>query len=236
MGSLRVGHDWATELNRTSDTIHGQNFSPLSFSQFSSVAQLCLTFCNPMNCSTPGLLIHHQLPEFTNLKLIACAWNRARRMMANDCSSEDNASGSKSSILNLDTANIWGQINLCWGQGLPVPPRTLTPLLRLCPCHARGTFPWVVTTRCLQTPSDVPWGPELPPLRSTALHQQASQVARVLTNPPTRGTGSIPGSGRCPGGGHGNPLQYSCLEKSLDRGAWRAAVHGVTKSRTQLSD
>jgi len=40
---------------------------------------------------------------------------------------------------------------------------------------------------------------------------------------------SIPGSGRSPGGGHGNPLQFSCLEKSMDRGAWRAIVHGVTK-------
>ena len=42
-------------------------------------------------------------------------------------------------------------------------------------------------------------------------------------------TGSIPGLGRSPGGGNGNPLQYSCLENPLDRGAWRAAVHGVTK-------
>ena len=41
--------------------------------------------------------------------------------------------------------------------------------------------------------------------------------------------GSIPGSGRSPGGGHGNPLQFSCLEKSMDRGAWRAIVHGATK-------
>ena len=39
-----------------------------------------------------------------------------------------------------------------------------------------------------------------------------------------------------PGEGHGNPLQYSCLENSMDRGAWRAAVHGVTKNRTRLSD
>ena len=38
-----------------------------------------------------------------------------------------------------------------------------------------------------------------------------------------------------PGRGHGNPLQYSCLENATDRGAWRAAVHGVAKSRTQLS-
>ena len=47
--------------------------------------------------------------------------------------------------------------------------------------------------------------------------------------------GSVPvGSGRSPGGGHGNPLQYSCLENPIDRGAWWATVHGVEKSRTQL--
>ena len=43
--------------------------------------------------------------------------------------------------------------------------------------------------------------------------------------------GSIPGSGRSPGEGHGNPLQYSCLENSMDRGAWRATVRGVRKNR-----
>ena len=42
--------------------------------------------------------------------------------------------------------------------------------------------------------------------------------------------GSIPGSGRSLGGGYGNMLQYSCLENSMDRGAWRASVHGITKS------
>ena len=47
---------------------------------------------------------------------------------------------------------------------------------------------------------------------------------------------SIPRSGRSLGGGHGNPLQYSCLENTMDRGAWRAAVHGVTESWTGLSD
>ena len=47
-----------------------------------------------------------------------------------------------------------------------------------------------------------------------------------------RDAGSIPGSGRSPGGGHGNPLQYSCLENSMDRGAWQATDHGVTKSQT----
>ena len=65
----------------------------------------------------------------------------------------------------------------------------------------------------------------------------------LVKNPPANAgdpgdTGSIPGSGRSPGGGNGHPLQYSCLENSMDRGAWRATVHtghGVAKSRTQLS-
>ena len=51
-----------------------------------------------------------------------------------------------------------------------------------------------------------------------------------------RDAGSIPGSGRSPGEGHGNPLQYSCLENSMDRGAWWAIVHGVAKNWTRLSD
>ena len=48
--------------------------------------------------------------------------------------------------------------------------------------------------------------------------------------------GLIPGLERSPGEGNGNPLQYSCLENPMDRGAWQATVHGVTKSRIQLSD
>ena len=48
--------------------------------------------------------------------------------------------------------------------------------------------------------------------------------------------GSIPGLGRSPGEGNGNPLQYSCLENPMDREAWWATVHGFAKSRTQLSD
>ena len=48
--------------------------------------------------------------------------------------------------------------------------------------------------------------------------------------------GSIPGLGRSPGEGDGNPLQYYCLENPMDRGAWQATVHGVTKSWTRLSN
>ena len=66
----------------------------------------------------------------------------------------------------------------------------------------------------------------------------ASQVALVVKNPPAyagdvRDAGLIPGLKRSPGRGHGNPSQYSCLENPMDRGAWRATVHGVPKSQTQ---
>ena len=60
----------------------------------------------------------------------------------------------------------------------------------------------------------------------------------VLKNPPGNAgdKGSIPGSARSPGGGHGNPLQCSCLGNPMDREAWWATVHGVTESQTQLRD
>ena len=56
----------------------------------------------------------------------------------------------------------------------------------------------------------------------------------MVKNPPanagdTGDVGSISGLGRCPGGGHGNPLQHSCWENPMDRGAWWATVHGVNK-------
>ena len=59
----------------------------------------------------------------------------------------------------------------------------------------------------------------------------------VVNSPPAYAgdSGSIPGSGRSPGVGNGNPLQYSCLENSLNRGTWWARVHGVTESQTRLS-
>ena len=60
-------------------------------------------------------------------------------------------------------------------------------------------------------------------------------VGAVVKNPPAnvddaRDEGSVPGAGRSPGGGHDNPLQYSCLENPMDRGAWRATVHMVAES------
>ena len=61
----------------------------------------------------------------------------------------------------------------------------------------------------------------------------------MVKNPPAnagdiRDLGSITGSGRSPGGGHGNPLQYSCLENPMDREAWQATIHRIAQSWTQL--
>ena len=73
----------------------------------------------------------------------------------------------------------------------------------------------------------------------THIWANASQVVLVVKNLPAnagdiRDLGSTPGSGRSPGGGNGTPVHYSCLENPMDRGTWRVAVQGVTKSRTRL--
>ena len=70
--------------------------------------------------------------------------------------------------------------------------------------------------------------------------EEASQMVLAVKNPPAnagdvRNSSSIPGSGKSPGVGNGNPLQYSCLWDSMDRGAWQATGHDTAKSQTRLS-
>ena len=71
-------------------------------------------------------------------------------------------------------------------------------------------------------------------LNNNNIYIGASQVVLVVNNQPVnagdlRDSASIPGSGRSPGGGHGNPLQYSCLENPMDRGVWWATVHRIAE-------
>ena len=79
--------------------------------------------------------------------------------------------------------------------------------------------------------------PHVPlPLPRSSLAVPARDLVLVVKNLPVnardlRDAGLIPGSGRSPGGGHGNPLQYSCLENPMDRGAWWATVHRVAKTK-----
>ena len=76
---------------------------------------------------------------------------------------------------------------------------------------------------------------------SVAMNNGASHMMLVIKNLPARAgdvrdVSSIAGSGRSPGGGHGNPPQYACLENPMDKGAWWVTVHRVAKSWTQLSN
>ena len=106
----------------------------------------------------------------------------------------------------------------------------------------RALFSWF-----LSFPGEAQADPGLPLLSLLTLKGQiqnfnpqgTSQVALVVKSLPAKAwdiedMGLILGSGRSPGGGHGNPLQYSCLENPMDRGAWRARVHRVAQSQTQL--
>ena len=111
--------------------------------------------------------------------------------------------------------------------------------------HATGslgvaTFTWG-TQRCLGGQSDPDASHRCVRLLflRTRSPKGASQAVLVVENLPAntgdiRDSSSIPGSGRSPGGGHGNPLQYSWLEEPMDRGAQQATVHRVAKSRTRL--
>ena len=95
------------------------------------------------------------------------------------------------------------------------------------PTDSDKNIPWISSGSCLTHHSL---------LGTLIAHCWASHMVLVVKNLPANAGGirdvsSVPGSGRSPGGGHGNPLQYSCLESPLDRGAWRAAVRGVDSAR-----
>ena len=123
-------------------------------------------------------------------------------------------------------------------------PRTASQTCwSLCPSDTcRWSLPQGLCT-CTAHSHSALWGVEGRPrnLCSVLTLSRASQLAPVIKSLTAnagdlRDMGSIPGSGKFTGGGHGNPLQYSCLENPMDRGAWWATVHWVTKSRTPLSD
>ena len=80
---------------------------------------------------------------------------------------------------------------------------------------------------------DVLWG-SLVVLSVDIRKGRTSQVALVVKNLPANAGDPVSGSGRSPGGGHSNPLQYSCPENPMDRGAWRATVHRVAQSQARL--
>ena len=113
------------------------------------------------------------------------------------------------------------------------------------PLEEEITYSWIIPW------TEEPWWATVPGVTKSWTRLKQLNTAQHSTTPfrmPPSGSvaknlpanagdvGPNPGSGRSPGEGNGNPLQYSCLENPMDRGAWQATVHGVTKSRTQLND
>ena len=160
----------------------------LIFVLFSPVTQSCPTLCDPMNRSTPGLPIHHKLPEFTPDSHPLSQW----------C--HPTISSSCRPLLLLP----------------PIPPR-----IRLGRCCLLP-FKWMtrrinknLEVKILIKQFRLPTGMNSVPWLQALFTPNCSRKGRE---------------------GNGTPLQYSCLENPMDGGAWWAAVHGVSKSRTRLSN
>ena len=169
---------------------------------FSSVTQSCPTLCNPMDCSRPGLPVHHQLLELVQTLVPSTRWCHPTISSSVVPFSSCPQSFSESGSFPMSWFFTSG------GQSIGA-------LASVLPVNIQD---WLC------------WG----------LHKNwASQMVPVVKNLTAnagdiRDAGSGPASGRFPGGRHGNPLQYSWLEIPMDRGAWWATVHGVTKSWTWL--
>ena len=118
-------------------------------------------------------------------------------------------------------------------------PRAVTAHLSLFIClpHSHSVTMNPGLPQCLQSFPGLSLSHSLSYFRASLVAQLVKKKKKKKKTACNAGnSGSIPGLGRSPGGGHANPLQYSCLENLMDRGAWRTTVHGVTKSQTQLSD
>ena len=183
--------------------------------------QSCLTLCDPMNYSPPGSSVHG-IHQARDLKWVAMpssrgsSWPRDHTLYAGAAADRNNVIANfcarhySTNIVCIKSFNLYNY-SLQW-------------------------VVWVIDFTHEETEAQRR-GEIL--LRSHS-KLRASQVAIVVKNLParaggTRGKGLIPGSGRSPGGGNGNPFQYSCLKIPMDRGAWRASVHGLTKSLAWLS-
>ena len=227
-----------------------------------SVAQLCLTLCDPVDCILPGFSVHGILQarilEWVSPKDISFSKGQLGNHKHNfSCfvitfdpililcglTSATPPSGSAEVLIVPKSPQeyVWAAVNSSPHSSSevlrPLGPtngdkqRQLSPF----PLRPRLTLP------LLQIPGGVGGSDESKALLLEGGSRELS--TSFLTAGPdgeesacdARDADSIPGLGRSPGGGHGNPVQYSCLENPLDRGAWRATVPEVPKSRARLS-
>ena len=191
--------------------------------QFSSVTQLCPTLCNPMNHSTPGLPVHHQLPEFTQT-LVHQVGDAIQP--SHPLSSPSPPAPSPSQHQGL----------FQWVNSSHEVAQVLKFQLQ------HQSFQWTPRTDLLQdgmvgspcSPRDSQESsptPQFKSINSSALSFLHSPTVTSIHD--HRKNHSLDGLGRA---GNGTPLQYSCLENPMEWGAWWATVHGVAKSQTWLSD
>ena len=159
-----------------------------------------------MNCSTPGFPVHHQLPELplTHVHWVSDAIQPSHPLLSPSPPA----------------------FNLSEHQGLfqwVSSSHQMAKVLEL----QHQSFQWIFRTDFLkEILSLTPYNLGIP--------QWLSSKDPPANAGDVRDTGSIPGLGISPGGGHGNPLQYSCLENPICREAWQSTVHRVAKSRTWL--
>ena len=165
--------------------------------QIRSVAQSCPTLCNPMNRSTPGLPVHHHLPEFTQTHV----------------------------------HRVSDAIQPSHPLSSPSPPAPN-------PSQHPSLFQWVadynvVLVSGVQQSDYIHyiyiWYNIWYNISYTYYITDIAYMYVCAKARDIRDVGLIPESGRLPGGGYGNPLQNSCLENPVDRGAWWAAVHSIAQ-------
>ena len=186
------------------------------------VVKACLTLCSPMNCSPPGSSdVGFSRQEYWSGLPFSSPIILFKFILKN--------------ILNINL-----KVKSFQDHEAPHPllcsqsTRTQQPLL-----HDDAPRVTTLTMACWVTQADR--------VLSKPVHSSVKQTDNVYSLPwwlrPGKGPackvgdlGSISELGRSPGEGNGNPLQYSCLENSMDGGVWWATVHGVTKSQTRLSD
>ena len=254
---------------------YNQNIYCLSSVQFISVAQSCLTLCNPMNHSTPGLPVHHQLPEFTQIQVhrVGDAIQPSHPMLSPSPPAPNPSqhqslfqwvnSSHEVSIVYPGTNHVTKmRRSALFSEGFQLGTQFKSSLVRF---HVWKTW---VSCRSLSwlricTINICTFGNN----NSYTLHMynavyiiqfsSVSQSCRLFATPWTcvyfiyiyiyimwgfpgdssgkesacnsGDPGSVPESGRSPGEGNGNPLQYSCLENPMNRGVWWATVHGIRK-------
>ena len=233
------------------DITSALNNKQLRFSVLEGIACLwswCSAFISQMRClhsscailSTMAMLCWCRTPA-------AGSWREATSTRS--CCSTPWVAGPR--MMTCPWTGGWNNMQLCSKKRFLIPSQPLLPSSRL-PCYMlapqRWAVPWTglwdsqvqgqVSEKqehfwdsSLWADSDIFWSLYLIwlfPYRICG----ASLVAQSL---PAMQETHVPGSGRSPGEGNGNPLQYSCLENSMDRGVWRATVHGVAKSWTWLS-